>query len=136
MPTPSAVGDIIHTIAKEEGISVIGVDIGGATTDVFSVFEGVFNRTVSANLGMSYSVSNVLAEAGVDTLAVRERHGRRPSLRWILVHLVEERLSPEERMRIRERVRAMPPEERQRLRQMTPEERRRVLRGGGEPAPR
>jgi hypothetical protein len=41
------------------------VDIGGATTDVFSVFEGNFNRTVSANLGMSYSISNVLAEAGL-----------------------------------------------------------------------
>ena len=45
--------------------NVVGVDIGGATTDVFSVFDGVFNRTVSANLGMSYSVSNVLAEAGI-----------------------------------------------------------------------
>jgi uncharacterized protein (TIGR01319 family) len=63
MPTPGAVGSIIHTIAKREGITVIGVDIGGATTDVFSVFQDVFNRTVSANLGMSYSVSNVLAEA-------------------------------------------------------------------------
>ncbi|MFH1144614.1 MAG: glutamate mutase L [Candidatus Eisenbacteria bacterium] len=65
MPTPGAVGSIIHTIAKREGLRVIGVDIGGATTDVFSVFQEVFNRTVSANLGMSYSVSNVLAEAGM-----------------------------------------------------------------------
>ncbi|MDZ7816910.1 MAG: glutamate mutase L [Planctomycetota bacterium] len=43
--------------------------MGGATTDVFSVFftpddhEPIFNRTVSANLGMSYSISNVVAEA-------------------------------------------------------------------------
>lgn len=65
MPTPGAVGSIIHTIAKREKIQVIGVDIGGATTDVFSVFQEVFNRTVSANLGMSYSVSNVLAESGI-----------------------------------------------------------------------
>ena len=63
MPTPGAVGEIMQTIAKEYDITVIGVDIGGATTDVFSVFGEVFNRTVSANLGMSYSVSNVLAEA-------------------------------------------------------------------------
>ena len=34
-------------------------------SDVFSVFNGLFNRTVSANLGMSYSISNVLAEAGL-----------------------------------------------------------------------
>ena len=66
MPTPGAVGEIMQTIARQQGINVVGVDIGGATTDVFSVFDDVFNRTVSANLGMSYSVSNVLAEAGLD----------------------------------------------------------------------
>ena len=65
MPTPAAVGLIMQTIAKRDGINLIGVDIGGATTDVFSVFGEVFNRTVSANLGMSYSISNVLAEAGL-----------------------------------------------------------------------
>jgi uncharacterized protein (TIGR01319 family) len=68
MPTPAAVGVIMETIAKREGINLIGVDIGGATTDVFSVFNGLFNRTVSANLGMSYSISNVLAEAGLDNI--------------------------------------------------------------------
>jgi uncharacterized protein (TIGR01319 family) len=65
MPTPAAVGVIMQIIAKTEKIDVVGVDIGGATTDVFSVFGEVFNRTVSANLGMSYSISNVLAEATV-----------------------------------------------------------------------
>src|SRR5262249_3815248 len=65
MPTPGAVGIIIEAIAKRDRLAVVGVDIGGATTDVFSVFQGVFNRTVSANLGMSYSVSNVMAEAGL-----------------------------------------------------------------------
>lgn len=65
MPTPGAVGLLVETVAKKENISAIGVDIGGATTDVFSVFQEIFNRTVSANLGMSYSISNVLAEAGI-----------------------------------------------------------------------
>ena len=65
MPTPGAVGYLIEDVARVGGISVVGVDIGGATTDMFSVFQGQFNRTVSANLGMSYSVSNVLAEAGM-----------------------------------------------------------------------
>lgn len=67
MPTPAAVGNIMQAIAKDEKIEVVGVDIGGATTDVFSVFteEYVFNRTVSANLGMSYSISNVLASSGL-----------------------------------------------------------------------
>ena len=69
MPTPGAVGEIIKKIAEAENISVVGVDIGGATTDVFSVFQGQFNRTVSANLGMSYSVCNVLAESGFENVA-------------------------------------------------------------------
>ena len=62
MPTPGAVGALIEMVAQKENISVVGVDIGGATTDIFSVFQKQFNRTVSANLGMSYSICNVLAE--------------------------------------------------------------------------
>jgi uncharacterized protein (TIGR01319 family) len=73
MSTPNAVGTIMETIARQRNITVLGVDIGGATTDVFSVFrdEGanlVFNRTVSANLGMSYSICNVLTEAKVENI--------------------------------------------------------------------
>jgi uncharacterized protein (TIGR01319 family) len=76
MPTPGAVGSLIEMIARDENITVVGVDIGGATTDIFSVFQGVFNRTVSANLGMSYSVCNVLAEAGMDNV-----------LRWVPIEI-------------------------------------------------
>src|SRR3989454_1632662 len=81
MPTPAAVGLIMETIAKKENLNLIGVDIGGATTDVFSVFGGVFNRTVSANLGLSYSVSNVLAEAGLASI-----------LRWVPFMIEEQTL--------------------------------------------
>lgn len=63
MPTPGAVGHIIQVMAKDYQANIIGVDIGGATTDVFSDFGGTFTRTVSANLGMSYSVTNVYEEA-------------------------------------------------------------------------
>ena len=86
MPTPVAVGNIIQRVARGRNLNIIGVDIGGATTDVFSDFtlpaapgtveaavpERVFHRTVSANLGMSYSISNVLAEAGIENI-----------LRWV-----------------------------------------------------
>ena len=68
MPTPQAVGEMVQAAAREEGASVLAVDIGGATTDIFSVFGGVFNRTVSANLGMSYSVCNVLSEATTENI--------------------------------------------------------------------
>ena len=69
MATPNAVGKLMKTYADQEGINVLGVDIGGATTDVFSVFGGIYNRTVSANLGMSYSICNVLKEAGIENIA-------------------------------------------------------------------
>ena len=73
MPTPAAVGDIVQSYAERSKQSVLCVDIGGATTDVFSVFpdqeaKAVFNRTVSANLGMSYSIANVLVEAGAEAI--------------------------------------------------------------------
>jgi len=71
-PTPVAVGDVLTRLAKARGLDVLGVDVGGATTDVFSVISGQFFRTVSANLGMSYSLANVLAEAKVESV-----------LRWI-----------------------------------------------------
>jgi hypothetical protein len=81
MPTPGAVGNILQTIARKQNINVVGVDIGGATTDVFSVFDGVFNRTVSANLGMSYSISNVCAEATLPNI-----------LRWVHFDMDEREL--------------------------------------------
>ena len=68
MPTPGAVGDIMQLISKKKGITVVGADIGGATTDVFSVFQGIYNKSVSANYGMSYSISNVFAEAGLENV--------------------------------------------------------------------
>ena len=81
MPTPGAVGNILKTIAELQNINAVGVDIGGATTDVFSVFDGVFNRTVSANLGMSYSISNVCAEATMENI-----------LRWVHMDMDEREL--------------------------------------------
>jgi uncharacterized protein (TIGR01319 family) len=81
MPTPGAVGDILQRIAARDRLNAVCVDIGGATTDVFSVFDGTFNRTVSANLGMSYSISNVCAEAGLDKV-----------LRWVHIDMDEREL--------------------------------------------
>ncbi|MFM7135433.1 MAG: glutamate mutase L [Planctomycetota bacterium] len=81
MPTPGAVGDILQRIAERDRLNAVCVDIGGATTDVFSVFGGTFNRTVSANLGMSYSISNVCAEAGMDNV-----------LRWVHIEMDEREL--------------------------------------------
>jgi uncharacterized protein (TIGR01319 family) len=81
MPTPAAVGTMTEKFAKANNFNVLAVDIGGATTDVFSVFSEVFNRTVSANLGMSYSISNVMAEAGLANI-----------LRWLPFDMDEQDL--------------------------------------------
>jgi len=82
MPTPGAVGKLIMVLAEQNNQSIIGVDIGGATTDVFSNFEDTFTRTVSANLGMSYSICNVLEEAGFDNI-----------LRWVPFSMDQSQIS-------------------------------------------
>lgn len=68
MPTPAACGAMVRRLAAERGGDVLAVDVGGATTDVFSVRQGVLSRTVSANLGLSYSIGNVCQEAGATRL--------------------------------------------------------------------
>jgi uncharacterized protein (TIGR01319 family) len=98
MPTPNAVGDLVKLIGETNDINIMTVDIGGATTDVFSSLvleeqkrkddfnedrdvnkiemhalqreiKRKYHRSVDANLGMSYSIGNVLAEAGGQNIA-------------------------------------------------------------------
>ena len=47
----------------------------------FSVFQKTFNRTVSANLGMSYSICNVMAGATLDNI-----------LRWVPIEINKDEL--------------------------------------------
>jgi uncharacterized protein (TIGR01319 family) len=65
LPTPAAVGKAIEHIGRTTEKTVLACDIGGATTDVFTYSSGRLYRTVSANLGMSYSIANVSAQAGL-----------------------------------------------------------------------
>jgi len=69
LPTPVAVGLILGLLSKKEAVNVICMDLGGATTDVFSFVDGRFTRSVSANLGVSYSATNVMANAGPERIA-------------------------------------------------------------------
>ena len=91
MPTPAAEGIMMQLIAKSFDKNVIGVGLGGATTNIYSVVrifkrdgssENKFVRTVSANLGMSYSISNVLKESGIDNIR-----------RWLIFELEESVIS-------------------------------------------
>ena len=68
LPTPSGVQLMINSYSRKHNENMILVDIGGATTDVFSSIKSELHRTVSANIGMSYSISNILKEAGIDRI--------------------------------------------------------------------
>ncbi len=81
MPTPGGEGLVFQLLAKMREANVIGVGLGGATTNIYSIFDGRFVRTVSANLGMSYSMGNVLSQAGI-----------RNVLRWIPFQVDESKL--------------------------------------------
>jgi len=82
MPTPAGEGMAIQLIANTFKQNVMGVGLGGATTNVYSIVDGRFVRSVSANLGMSYSVTNVMKEAGIENI-----------MRWIPFDLDKEEVA-------------------------------------------
>lgn len=89
MPTPSAVLQAMELLAKgcegEAGIGeLVGVDVGGATTDVYSIADGMpehmntvykglpepyAKRTVEGDIGMRYSIQGIVDAAGLPRLA-------------------------------------------------------------------
>ena len=72
MPTPAGEGAMFRAYAQAQNANLLGVGLGGATTNVYSYYNEKFVRSVSANLGMSYSICNVMKETGLDNI-----------LRWI-----------------------------------------------------
>jgi uncharacterized protein (TIGR01319 family) len=68
MPTPAGEGAMFRTFAQSQNANLLGVGLGGATTNVYSYYDERFVRSVSANLGMSYSICNVLKETGLDNI--------------------------------------------------------------------
>ena len=89
MPTPSAVMQAMELLAQgcdgEAGIGeLVAVDVGGATTDVYSIADGmpehmstVFKglpepfakRTVEGDIGMRYSIWGIVEAAGIDRVS-------------------------------------------------------------------
>ena len=88
MPTPSAVLQSMELLAKgcedEMGIGeLIAIDVGGATTDVYSIADGMpehmntvykglpepySKRTVEGDIGMRYSVQGIVDAQGIDRI--------------------------------------------------------------------
>ena len=89
MPTPSAVLQAMTLLAQgcegESGIGdLIAVDVGGATTDVYSIADGMprqmntvykglpepyAKRTVEGDIGMRYSIHGIVDAAGIGRVA-------------------------------------------------------------------
>ena len=65
IPTQAAVGKILYTYALKRKINLLAVNVGGSTTDVYSVYRGLFNRTLNADIGITYGILNVLKKAGI-----------------------------------------------------------------------
>jgi uncharacterized protein (TIGR01319 family) len=78
VPTQSVIGEILYAYANDHDANLIGVDIGGATTDIYSTFHGIFTRTLKADFGMTYGIGNILKEAGVLNV-----------MRWIPIEMEE-----------------------------------------------
>lgn len=68
LPSTAAIGYMIEAVAKEEREDILGLNLGEATTDVFSSFGDRFTRTVSGDLGVGSSLSNALLEAGISNV--------------------------------------------------------------------
>ena len=109
MPTPSAVMAAMELLSEgcegESGIGdLIAVDVGGATTDIYSMADGMpeamntvykgipepfAKRTVEGDIGMRYSVRGILEAAGVDRISKISgiRRGRVEELvTWLREH--------------------------------------------------
>jgi len=81
IPTQAAIGKILYAYARERAMNLLTVDVGGATTDVYSVYDGVFNRSLNADIGLTYGIGNIMKEAGVENI-----------MRWIPKGLSERKV--------------------------------------------
>jgi uncharacterized protein (TIGR01319 family) len=65
LPTPIAFEKMLSLYSKRENKRIYAFDMGGATTDCFSIAEHTTRRSVAANLGMTYSLPYVLKQCGI-----------------------------------------------------------------------
>ncbi len=68
LPTPAGVENMMRLYSGHTGENILMMDMGGATTDIFSCITGDYNRTVAANTGMSYSMANTMRRSGIEQL--------------------------------------------------------------------
>ncbi len=91
-PTPAAFAHILEVVSRDMEGAIMAVDIGGATTDVYTARGGEVFRTVSANLGMSYSIRNVAELGGL--AAIRSVHPSNLSDSELWNHIGNKHIDP------------------------------------------
>ena len=64
LPTAEGLGLVLRYLAREYQLDVLGVDVGGASTNIAGVVGGRYGSTVSGELGVGYSIRKVLDRAG------------------------------------------------------------------------
>ena len=68
VPSQAMVGKMLYEYAQQREVNLIAADIGGDTTDIYSVYNGVFNRSLNAGIGLTYGISNIMKEAGISNV--------------------------------------------------------------------
>jgi hypothetical protein len=68
LPTTRAFGYLIKYLARQYGLNVAGVDIGGATATVAGVIDGHFASVSRSDLGLSHNIGRVSTEAGFENI--------------------------------------------------------------------
>jgi len=68
LPTATAFAHTIQYLARLDGINVLGVDVGGATTTVASVVDEQADLLVRSDLGLSYSAAAILDHLPVESI--------------------------------------------------------------------
>jgi hypothetical protein len=68
LPTQAAIGKILYAYAERRGVNLLAVNVGGSTTDIYSVYRGVFNRSLDAEVGLTYGALNVLKTVGIERI--------------------------------------------------------------------
>jgi hypothetical protein len=69
LPTARAFGYLIQYLARQYGLNVVGVDIGGATLTVAGVIDGHFTSISRSDLGLGHNVAGISTEAGLENIS-------------------------------------------------------------------
>jgi len=69
LPSAKALAHSMQYLAELDGINIMGVDVGGATTTVGSVVDGQFDLTIRSDLGLSYNVARLLDLVSIESIS-------------------------------------------------------------------